>query len=278
MDERLLALEGKVAYNSRYVRSYVKGERKRRGLGSPSAGGGGTDVGAAAAVPAFDPRRYQLPAPAGGGGGGGGGGASRGGGGASRREEGAALRIQARARGRLARDRLDDHTSCLRAATRLQAAWRGMAARQQMGLQARQRRDAHGGAATPTVLLQVEELMAWRTAQDEAVRFLWQEVRALRAWKDARERSDAIVGQDGSPSAVASLRSEIEQMRQDMVEMRSSLVEAEERALRGRGAADSGGGGGSGGGLGYGAQLRDDASPDVVATRILDTFRLGAPK
>ena len=86
------------------------------------------------------------------------------------------------------------------------------------------------------------------------MRYLWDEVRVLREYKEARMAEDAIIGQDWSPSAIAGLKRQIQSLERDVQSLRRDLnrLDQDDRAAQ-----------------------PDNFPSDGFASHVLTSFRLG---
>ena len=196
----------------------------------------------------------------------------------------AAQKIQARGRGLIARKRLADIQECKESAVRIQSAYRGMAGRRRMGMtwrpmygQPRNRRPGgssggggssrsvpqNGGfAGLADVSAELAALQSWRAAQEEAMRYLWEEVRQLRVWKDARLESESLLqdtASHGGATGTAQMARDLASVRTELAQLKSRLA-LSERSLPGPARA-----------VGHG-QAVDEGD---LASHILNTYRLG---
>ena len=62
------------------------------------------------------------------------------------------------------------------------------------------------------------------------MRYLWDEVKALREWKVARMEADAIIGQDWSPAAIVSIKRELASLREQVYVLRDALAKVDTNA------------------------------------------------
>eukprot|EP01047_Picozoa_sp_COSAG01_P048885 COSAG01_NODE_4794_length_4740_cov_1.812756_3_plen_81_part_00 len=62
------------------------------------------------------------------------------------------------------------------------------------------------------------------------MRYLWDEVKALREWKVARLEADAIIGQDWSPAAIVGVKRELASLREEVHMLRDALAKVDPSA------------------------------------------------